>query len=130
MIQLAELREWVFEQLNGAITGGVYSRVPTTATKPYTVIASQTSVPWDTETDEGSEDTVTLSLFDDGTAPSPVRIEGIMSQIDAILHGARVTLDGGEEGWMEREFADTYQETVGTSVTWRGILRYRAHISE
>lgn len=129
MIASADLRTWVVQQLTG-ITGGIHSRVSPTQPKPYTVITGITGVPWDTETEEGDENTVTLATHDDTTAGSPKRVEQIQAEIDDILHGASIELADGVHGWMERDGGESATLVEGTTVTWRGVLRYRAHISE
>lgn len=127
MIASDELQKVVYAALNGSITGTVHDEVPATQAAPYTVIGEITSVPWDTHDEDGSEETVTIHVWDDQTGS--LRAKQIMGEIDAILHDARFTLATGETGWMRRDFAGLNKE-VSDGKMWRhGVLRFRAFYS-
>jgi hypothetical protein len=120
----------IFNALNGNITGTVHDAVPAGTAAPYTTIGETTGRPWDTMTEEGAEETVTLHVWSRQFGSRQAK--QIMEQIDEILHNARLTLAGATMVIMVRDadglFTDDESEP---GQVWRhGWLRYRVNITQ
>lgn len=130
MINDGALRMAVWVALSGNITGGVYDRVQPGTPFPYTKIGETTSVPWDTHDSDGSESTITLHTF--GVAQDSQEVEGILDEIDALLHHKPLALASGSLVMLRREFKESFEDQLempGQRST-HGVLRYRALMSE
>lgn len=130
MINDGPLRLAVYAALDGSITGSVHDKVPAGTAFPYTKIGETTSVPWDTHDSNGSESTITLHTF--GVIQDSQQVEGILEEIDAILHDATLTLTNGRLVQLRRDFKQSFDdqlEVPGQQST-HGVLRYRALMSE
>jgi hypothetical protein len=129
----AALQTAVFETLDGAITGNVVDEVSPDEPAPYTVIGEGTEQPNDTHTDDGSDETITLHVFDNATGS--VRIKRIVAEIDTLLHhqtlelAAESVYDNGAIAYLTREFVEYLKEETEPGKYWRhAVLRYRVHI--
>jgi hypothetical protein len=121
----------VFAALNGNVGAGVYDAVPQGAAAPYVVIGEGTERPWDTMTDEGSEETMTLHVWS-RTAGSR-QVKQVMAAVDGVLHDATLTLAGAQMVSLRREFVEVLKEpdAENPALTWRhGVMRYRTLLTE
>lgn len=128
MIASDALQEAVYQALNGYVSAGIYDYVPPKAEAPYVVLGETTIVPWDTHDTDGSEETITLHVWDD--AKGSRRLKQVMQEIDAVLHNQILPVDGAVMVQMRHDFSTTFRDAVSPDEVWRhGVLRYRALIS-
>jgi hypothetical protein len=129
VIASGALQTALYAALNGAIGAAVYDEVPAGATGPYVVIGEGTERPWDTMSDSGSEETVTLHAWSKATGT--LEVKTLMAAVDAVLHDARLTLTGATMVIMRREFVEVFKEPDDAGGTWRhGVMRYRALLTQ
>lgn len=129
MIASDALQVAVYGALNGNISAAVYDHVPPNAQAPYVVLGETTMVPWDTHDSDGSEETITLHIWDD--AKGTRRMKQVMQQVDTLLHHQSLQLDGAGLVMLRQDFITTFRDAVSPDEVWRhGVLRYRALISD
>lgn len=129
MIASDALQAAIYTALNGNVSAGVYDHVPTGAAAPYIVLGETTDIPWDTHDSDGSEETITLHLWDQ--ALGSMRLKALMEAVDALLHDASFALSGATLVMLRREFTAVMRDTSVPNEVWRhGVMRYRAFISE
>ena len=128
MIAAGALQTAIYAALNGVISAAVYDAVPSGSASPYVVIGETTDAPWDTMTDEGSQETVTLHVW--SRASGYLEVKNLMQEVDAVLHNAILPLTGATMVNMQREFMGTFSD-LDLGVLWRrGEMRYRVWISQ
>ena len=116
--------------LAGNITGGVHElEAPQGTAYPYTVIDSPTEVPDDLHDGEGGEYTVTLHVFSD--AENLGEANGILAEIDGLMHHASLSVSGVHAWSSEREFTGPVggSEENGRPITHLAA-RYRINLEE
>jgi hypothetical protein len=129
VIASGALQTAIYAALNGAIGAAVYDEVPPGAAGPYVVIGEGTERPWDTMSDSGSEETVTLHAW--SKAKGSLQVKALLAAVDAVLHDARLTLTGATMVIMRREFAEVFKEPAEAGETWRhGVMRYRVLLTQ
>ena len=129
MIASAAVQKAVYVALNGNISASVHDGAALSGTAaPYVVIGETTEAPWDTMTDEGSQETVTLHLW--SKALGYTEVNELMAEVDAILHNAILPLTGAAMVNMQREFKGTLSEREMDVLWRRGEMRYRVWISQ
>jgi hypothetical protein len=128
MIASADLQRAIYVALNGVVSGGVYNAVPAGAAAPYVVIGETTEAPWDTMTDEGSQETITLHLW--SKYDGHLEVNNLMAEVDDVLHNAILSLTGATMVNMQREFKGTFSEQDGGVLWMRGEMRFRVWISQ
>jgi hypothetical protein len=119
----------LYNALNGQVGVPVFDEVPPEDPSPRVVIGEGTERPWDTMTDEGSEETVTLHVW--SRAKGSREVKSIMEAVDARLHNVRLTLTDATMVIMQREFVEVLKEPAEAGVIWRhGVMRYRTLLTE
>jgi hypothetical protein len=125
----AELQTAIYTALNGEITGTVHDELEPETAAPYTVIGEGTEQPNDTHSDDGSDETVTLHVWDNATGTK--RVKQIAGEIDEVLHHARLVLSSGAIAFVTREFVEILKDEEEPGKLWRhAVMRYRARIQE
>lgn len=100
---MLDAQRYVYENLNGAITGSVYNDVPPMAPGdpagdyPYTVIGYDSSVEFDTDSWNGERVTIQLDVWSSGAGAKETK--EIMGEIYALLQKKKLRLPG----WILRE---------------------------
>jgi len=88
---------------------------------PYVAIGEWTAVPWDTDSDDGRESTLTLHSF--SRYHGNKELQNIMDAIKAVLHDADLAISAEWMVLCYLEFAESVPEADG--VTRHGVQRFR-----
>jgi hypothetical protein len=108
----------------------VFDFVPETATAPYVLIGDDTSINWDTKSNNGWEATLTIHVWD-YEKQGRKSVKAVMSAIYDALHlqQANITVSGFTLVLIRWEYGETFQDTsvAGQSDNfYHGVQRYRA----
>lgn len=131
MYEADALQAALYAALNGTITGGVYDQVPPGAAYPYTVIGHLTEEPDDLHDGEGSEITGTLHVW--SAAPGTAEVNGILKEIDVVLHRGTLVITGARCWSVEREFTgpiDRDMDPETRKPLRHAVTRYRFGLEE
>jgi hypothetical protein len=105
---------------------GVFDHVPQGQDYPYINIGEDTSIEWDTDTELGSESTLTVHVW--SREYGRRQVKEIMEQIYDILHRAEIELETLHLVDCVVEFMETFLESDG--VTRHGVMRIRVTTQE
>jgi hypothetical protein len=126
-----EIQKAIFVRLTAQLAGTpVYDHVPQDSAFPYVVIGADTSIPWDTKTNDGQEFTCTFHVWDK-LAAGRKSVKSLMQNIYSALHQqeSNLSLSGFTVVLMRCEFTETYQETAVEGEVdhyYHGVMRFRA----
>jgi hypothetical protein len=130
-----EMQKAIYTRLTAALGASpvVYDYVPQDAAYPYVVIGADTSIPWDTKTNDGQEFTCTIHAWTKNSGRRPLKT--IMQNIYAALHHQEplLTMTGFTCVQMRCEYSETIQDQSPEGDTdryYHGIMRFRALIIE
>lgn len=133
MIGAAVLQKAIYTALNG-ISVAVFDDVPATNTlkKYVTIGTSPFGRPFDTHDSEGSERFPQIDVWHnpEDSVKGMRTVQLIMDEVDARLHNAKLPLDAGHMLSLQLDFDQVTWENVNGKRWNRGIMRYRALISE
>lgn len=123
-----ELQKAVYDALKGdaqltiLVGTKVYDSVPAGTGFPYVAIGDDTAVPFDSDTFDGMEMTLTIHSWARGLGRKEVKT--IMGNVYRILHKSTLNMNGHTMVLMRFEFAETDLDPDG--VTYHGVQRFRA----
>lgn len=129
------IQKGVYDRLKAQLADvAVYDHVPQGVAAPYIVIGNDTSIPWDTKTEDGQEITLTIHAWDYLSAGRK-SVKTIMQRIYAALHRqeASVSVSGHALILMRCEYAETFQDTAAASEAdhyYHGVMRFRALVHD
>ena len=119
-----------------ALLGGtkVYDHVPQGTDAPYVVIGEDTSIDFDTKTNNGWELTLTIHCWD-FVKKGRKSVKNLMASIYEALHEKEtsVSVAGYKLVLIRNEYAESFQDTTidgGADDYYHGVLRFRAIITE
>jgi hypothetical protein len=115
------LQAAIYTRLDSQLTVPVYDHVPQDAAFPYVTIGDDTSVQWDTDTNKGSTDTLTIHAWSRFAGRSQVK--AIMKSIYSALHIYNLDITGASTVLCQWEFGETFLDPDG--VTRHGVMRFR-----
>ena len=119
MIQWA-LQKAVFDQLS-LLSTPVFDHVPQNTKPPYITIGEDTSIEWDTDTELGSESTITVHVW--SRQPGRREVKEIMEDVYHTLHRQTLYSNGIIYVNVNWEFSETFLDPDG--VTRHGVMRFR-----
>lgn len=125
------------------VDGRIYDNVPQGTDYPYIVIGDDTTIPWDTDTETGSESTLTLHVW--SRYYGRYEVKAIMEAIYTTLHrregedsqqggltvishsmvinGVTVQVPEAHVVLCEHEFSESFLDPDG--ITRHGVIRFR-----
>ena len=106
--------------------GGLFDNVPDKTKYPRVVIGEGTLIDWDTESDFGAEQTLTIHVWSD--QPGMKETKMIMGLVYQALHEVAITPVGFNSVFIRREFSTTMLDADGA--TRHGVLRFRSIMGE
>lgn len=109
-----------------ARNGGLFDNVPDKTQYPRVVLGEGTLVDFDTESDFGAEQTITIHVWSD--QPGQKETKQIMGLIYQALHEQEITPVGFNSIFIRREFSQTLLD--GDGATRHGVMRFRSIMDE
>ena len=100
----------------------VYDHAPQDATFPYVVTGESTAVDWDTKSEDGMEQTLTVHSWSRYRGLSEVK--RIMAAVVDALDKQALSVTGHDLVQLRFEFSDTFLDEDG--LTRHGVQRFRA----
>lgn len=88
---------------------------------PYVVIGHDTLTPWDTDTETGTDATVTIHSW--SRTSDFVEVKNVMQEIYNALHRHSLSVSGYATVGLDMEFQDAIRDP--DSVTRHGVQRFR-----
>lgn len=122
----------LYSLLNGQspalASGGIHQRVPPGTAMPYVAVGHPTHMPDDSHTGWGHEVTVRVDTYSD--ADGEEECAGIMSEINALLHGQTLTVTGYNfvSCFLEGTPEILEQRVQGDVTVQHGVQRYRVKV--
>lgn len=122
----------IYTALNGVLTCPVYDEAPALPSGqpdnvfPYCVIGDDTAARFDTDSNTGSETTVTLHFW--SRYPGQKEVKALMGEAYTALHRATLTATGYKFLDCLWEFSETPVDVDGK--TRHGVQRYRLTIQK
>ena len=104
----------------------VYDFVPQDSDYPYIVIGDTTSLPNDTDTEIGSDSTITIHVW--SRYRGRLEVKQIQQAIYDILHRAQLSVSGSHFVMIDCEFQESFRDADG--LTMHGVQRFRMLIED
>lgn len=115
-----DIQKAVFTKLSELSTP-IYDHVPQGTKAPYINIGEDTSIEWDTDTELGSESTITIHVW--STKPGRSECKQLMQEVYDSLHRQMLYSNGIIYVNCVWEFAESFLDPDG--VTRHGVMRFR-----
>jgi hypothetical protein len=131
------IRQAIYDALAGEIMLGnavvpVYDDVPqpvdggVSSAFPYVVIGDTTYAPWDTDTEQGAEATITIHTWSRYSGRREVML--IHDEIYRLLHRVDIQVDCSHTVGCDFEQSDSFLDSDGE--TRHGVTRYRLIVDQ
>ena len=119
-----ELQKAIYTKLDAALSVPVYDDVPQGASYPYVVIGEDATIEWDTDTEIGSESTLTIHTW--SRAAGRKQTKELQEAIYTALHRTALVVTGVDVITCTHEFSESFMDPDGE--TRHGVSRYRVLI--
>ena len=110
-----------YAPLNDKVEDRIYDHIPQGTEYPYINIGDDTSLEWDTDDSDGSENTLTIHVWSRERGRREAK--QIMEDIYNVLHRAELVITGIDAVYCYYDFGETYLDPDG--VTRHGVIRFR-----